>query len=878
MESSAGGRVPGTGRLKAGAGLLLTLLCLVLLCSGPAQAADRPAGASSTGTITIAVGLDRSRQLVMISETRRYTLAPHSKALASLRATGIIDGGTGYRLETDVGPRVYDGWSSRPTMVTQASPDEPARVEARWGWQYQALRSGAQHLWLLLTPHLLLQKRAPGSPTAWTVTVSAPQWHFSRVFGAVESQTPSTVAWRVTSGSASSEGKAAVTPSVMLDQSVQAKPLSRRHQTQGEMILALSLSVCGIGVVAAFVVSALAGGAVPRRWARGTLLLAVAVCPLAVWEAPGRSAAAFGFDPRGVSGIPPDAVWEPGPALGLWLWYLLPMAGLWFSRRLAEHRPPSPVVLLSCGASVVLPYGLMAAGGWRPTVFEGSVLAGSVLLALAVTGALCLARRGSAARRWAIATGTLVGVVPLLLLLSGSPVMAGRGGNPPTDWSVVGPVLILTWPAAAWLTSLRGPVLRRSPKPASQLVRFTLLWGMLTAPFLIGWGKEASRTLPALWEDYPTAFFTGYRGYPLCVMTVCGVILQIVYLRRRGAPGDGGRAVEPVGRVLLVCGALLALGSPSLRTLTMWGDSLGVTWTALGSLLLIPPGSIRTAAKFRRVTRKAHAGFMDRWVRTQLLWDTRADFQRAARSSLADDMAMSAFADRWRELDVPGRCGDPATRLARAKRFALGSSAGVAPRVAGPAGAALAQLLALPWAAYKLVTGSAVGADSSMPFHLGAISQTLRFGHWALYGFVFGYFYALLRGLTPIGKAGMLLLVVLPAEILPMVTLTVDSQYTQDPSWTDMAVACGALAGQTFVVCMGLGLCWEWWLARAAAMKWSQVRNFRRLSSVTVPAGTVLVAAATAFATVVAGTWAQQELVPPSQPPSSTDRPGQPAP
>ncbi|MGY0069245.1 hypothetical protein ACWZEH_21150 [Streptomyces sp. QTS137] len=109
-----------------------------------------------------------------------------------------------------------------------------------------------------------------------------------------------------------------------------------------------------------------------------------------------------------------------------------------------------------------------------------------------------------------------------------------------------------------------------------------------------------------------------------------------------------------------------------------------------------------------------------------------------------------------------------------------------------------------------------------------------------------------------------------------------DPQYTPDPSWKDMAVACGGLAGQTFVVCMGLGLAWEGWLARAAALKWSQVRDLRRLSSVTVPLGTVLVAVATAFATVVAGAWVQQELQPPSGVPSPSQsapvQPGQPAP
>ncbi|MEW2317756.1 hypothetical protein [Streptomyces bauhiniae] len=143
-------------------------------------------------------------------------------------------------------------------------------------------------------------------------------------------------------------------------------------------------------------------------------------------------------------------------------------------------------------------------------------------------------------------------------------------------------------------------------------------------------------------------------------------------------------------RVLLVCGVLTAVGTPTLRTLSMWGQAVAVLVVALGTLLVLPVGASVTGAKFQRVSRAAHARFMDRWITTQLVWDTRADFQRAARSALAEDMTVADFSDRWRGLDVPGRIGDPAKRLARARRFALGTSAGAAPRTAGLAGAATA--------------------------------------------------------------------------------------------------------------------------------------------------------------------------------------------
>ncbi|MFI6661476.1 hypothetical protein ACIBL8_38845 [Streptomyces sp. NPDC050523] len=782
-----------------------------------------------------------------------------------------ISGGRSYTLLRNKKEAEFDGWRVNSTKVNQPAPGAAATVERSWVL-YLARQSGLQDLELRLDLKSLVKDMRTGFPTVWTIKVSAPQWDFGVIRGQVESQSPTSVSWRVTTKTL------AVARSVGVSRSVTTTQLpSVRHQNRVELIAVFALAVFGIGLVAALLVARLAGPATTGRWVAVTLVLALAVGPLAlsgIPSPPPSSSVVVPFYLSTGAGIPPDRIWTPGPALGIWLWYVLPMAGWWFTRRLVTGRPPSARVLLVCGVSALLPFLLMAPGGTRPTPRGWFLLALIALIALAV---IVLLRQfsGTAAYRWSLTAGALVWVLWLALMLGRRSIMAVN--IPDVNWFYVAAVWVATWPVAAWLTSLLGPVLRRSLGVSVRAVCFLLVWGALMFPFAVAYAAQPPAGV-GIWSVYRQPFFTGYLGLPLCVVVVCGVILQVVYLFQRGADGGRGRAVEPVGRVLLVCAVILALGSPSLRTLTMWGDGFAVLWVAVTSLLVLPIGSAATAAKFRRISRQAHARFMDGWVRAQLLWDTRASLQRAARSSLTEDMSLSAFSTRWRELDVPGRCGDPATRLARAKRFALGSAAGVAPRTAGLAGAALAQALALPWAIYELVTGSPVGADAFMPFFLGETSVTLRFLHWTIYGFVFGYFYPLLRGLAPIGKAAVLMLSILPAEILPMVTLTVDPQYAKKPSWRDMAVVCGGLAGQTFVICMGLGLCWEWWLARVAGMKWSQVRNFRRLSSVTVPAGTVLVAAATAFATVVAGTWAQQELVPPSADSSSQSQPSQQAP
>ena len=863
-------------RPRGAAGVLLALLCLCLAGAGPAGAAD----GGDTGKLTVEVGWDASRQEVVVRERCAYTLAPRSEALAEVRKDGA-GFCAGYTVLREGEEADHSGWDNPADRVTQESPRSPARVETEFTL-YLPRRADPQVLDVVIDLADATKETPEGLPEDWTVEVRAPHWSFSEIRGPVEAQSPDTVVWRVTTAPQDT-----VARSVALERTVeQAEAVKRppvRQQARAELVTVFALAVCGIGVVAALLVGRLAGPAVRRRWAVAAMVPAVAAYPLAFTGIPQAvlppNMAVVPFSISVGPGTPPGQVWTPGPALGVWLWYVLPVAGWWFSRRLATGRPPSGGVLLVSCAAPLLAFPLMAAGGtvltpagWRTLVVPGTC----ALVLLVVLRHLIGGRAG---RRWAATAGALFWVVTATYWLGGTPVMSDS--DPLVSGYEAAAVLVCTWPVAAWVTSLLGPVLGRAPRPVVRAACFAVLWALVVSPFLVAWATEqpepetwaeALEQGAGSWSYYRDPFFTGYLGFPLCVVVVCGVVLQLVYLVRRGGLGDRGRAVEPVGRVLLVCAVLTALGNPSLRTLSMWGDALAVLWAALGSLWLIPLGADATAAKFRRVGRKAHARFMGRWVRTQLLWDTRADFQRASRSTLAEgDLSVAEFSERWEELDVPGRCGDPAARMARAKRFALGSSAGTAPRTAGLIGAGLVQLLALPWAAYKLVTGEAVGADDFMPFHLEEVSKALRFGHWALYGFVYGYFYALLRGNTPIMKAAALMAVVLPAEVLSMITLTVDPQYTRNPSWSDMTAACGVLAGQTFVVCMVLGLFWEYRLARAAALKWSQVRNFRRLSSVTVPLGTVLVAATTAFVTVAAGAWAQQEL----QPPSSNHQPAQ---
>lgn len=879
MGPSAGGRVPVTEFLRRTTSLLLLSLVLCLLGAARAGAADVRKPERQTAMLTIDISWSRSRQEVLVRAICAFTLPPHSRALATVREKGAPYC-NGYHVLREGKAAGWVSYSKGSADLTQTSPDASTQVKTVHS-VYLSRRSGPQDVTITLQVKNLVEPMPAdsGFPTVWIVRVNAPKWSFGRTAGPVYTQTDSAVVWRLDTAPEALERTAAVARSVSLSRSIRTTgPPSMRHQTRGEMLTAFTIAVSGVVVVAVFLVTGLVGAAVRRRWAVATLVLAVPVCLVglagipAPLLSPGEGPTVY---LNANSTVLPGFVWKPGPLLGLWLWYVLPVAGWWFSRRVVTGRPPSWRVLLVGCLPPLLAFPLMAAGGTVPSTGVWLRLGPWVvsLAAAPLVRPLCT----GAMRRW-LPTGTaLLWLGGVTFWLSRSPIMSDE--DPKLTSLEVVAVMVCTWPTAAWITSLWGPVLRRPLRPVTRTVCFVLTWGMVTAPFVFARLASLSPSELDLWDAYRHAFFTGYAASSFVVLTASGIALQIAYLWRRGAMGDTGRAVEPVGRVLLVCAALTAFGSPSLRTLTMWGEAIAVLLVAVASLILLPPGSAAATARLRRVSRRGHARFMDRWLTTQLLWDTRADFQRSARAALVDDMTVSAFRDRWRDLAVPGRNDDPESRLRRVKRFALGTNAGRSCWTAGLICAGRAQLLALPWATYKAVTSGIVGADYGMPFHLGAMFQAFRFTHWVLYGFVYGYFYALLRGLTPVGKAAWLMLAVLPAEVLPVVTLTVDPQYAAATSWTDMATGCIEVAGQTLVLFMLLGLWWEWSLARAAGMKWSQVRNFRRLSSITIPVGTVLVAGATAFATTIAGTWAQPELKVPTGVESTTQaaQPSEPA-
>jgi hypothetical protein len=296
------------------------------------------------------------------------------------------------------------------------------------------------------------------------------------------------------------------------------------------------------------------------------------------------------------------------------------------------------------------------------------------------------------------------------------------------------------------------------------------------------------------------------------------------------------------------------------------GD-LAVPVSALALFILwfrghLAAGPLRLVAS---VTATDHVALLRAALRRRLVLASAQDLYRAARAKLAAgevevtryDVAQDRLDDIVARGDV--RLGSAVAGLDQA---ALGSHAGVRPWRSGMAAAGYALVIAAPiivldlWA---VATNVALASINGVAL-LATLCYVLR---WLAYGFLFGYFYPIVRGVNPAGKARSLLVTVLVPEVLQVMTNAVtrgDSEAAILP-WLPFAhpvtastavLGIAVRAGQVIAFCIALGLCWERRLCVAAGVTWSRLRNFRSLRSLGAPTIAVVVAAVTTAATALA--------------------------
>ncbi|MEV5612295.1 hypothetical protein [Streptomyces sp. NPDC052225] len=561
-----------------------------------------------------------------------------------------------------------------------------------------------------------------------------------------------------------------------------------------------------------------------------------------------------------------------GTALVVWGWVVLPLLVASWAVRAGTGRPPGAgrlALLALPGAAVFAPAAVLTAQGR-----SGPVLFVQGAAAVGAAGAVALVLRagflGPIGRRWA-ATAAAVSAVAVAAAGPGTGLPLGDeavyGIDTGTAWANANSLaawgLCWFWPAALlvtlWVLGIpRGPAALAAAGA----------WWLLAADGndLYSWGRMQD----GAWYDVGIGGTTA-ANHPLVVVQTLVVCLALVTLRPTGgaAAGHWPRYARP---------AVLALGVAAVGTvLTEQGfasfvydshqDSglfLALAVASVGFAWLIPLSGQSEALRLHGATSAGHTRAVHRLLKDQTLAAGRRTFLGGAHSALADGtLTARQWSARWRELGGRAEGGkSPQQRWQEVRAAALGSSGGRTAWRNGIAAATLLAVLSLPWTAYTLPS-KVVGIDSGEAAEGVAVwSTALR---WPLYGFVYGYLYSWLRGRTPLGKAMCLLAVVLPAELASLLY--------QGMEPAEFGIKLLLTSGDCLAVFLVLGLYWEARQVRAAGLRWGQIRNFRSLSTLAVPATTVVVAVATALATALVGFWAVPDQTAEQTPPPVTGSP-----
>lgn len=280
---------------------------------------------------------------------------------------------------------------------------------------------------------------------------------------------------------------------------------------------------------------------------------------------------------------------------------------------------------------------------------------------------------------------------------------------------------------------------------------------------------------------------------------------------------------------------------------------LAVSWWALA-----PRSNVKKARALAAVNADTHRLLVGAETQRRVAEQCAHDIYRDAPAMLRKgQMDLGDYQERQQQMDDAASATATASIKDIPVEDALATGGAATPAQSARAGVVCALPVAVPIVVYEWWT--LLGSDlatvvNATPFQLVILAaHTTR---WLVYAGLYGLFYPLLRGRNPISTAGTLILLVLPAELLSVLS-------SINPSQTDgagittlpqMFLALAIRTGQVGVLGLFLGLAWERRLALLAGHPWSRLRNVRSLRALAAPVGTVLVAAATTFGTAFAST------------------------
>ncbi|MET7333865.1 hypothetical protein [Nonomuraea sp. NPDC005650] len=515
------------------------------------------------------------------------------------------------------------------------------------------------------------------------------------------------------------------------------------------------------------------------------------------------------------------------------LFVAVPALALRHAGRVLPTSPPwnTRDLLVVTGLGVVVGVGMLAWSWLHGQLAGQTLLAGGAVAAVAAAGSAVafsvdLGVRPVIVRLAVLSAEAAIGLLALALWMRA--LLAGV--YPPDSIRLV---LALSWamiPVAAIAVATkqwtRGAVI-------GAVVVSLLVQGWPTEWLDSGsWSLAASQPEPRIGSLVLTPLVRGVLG-----LLLLGFLMLVLRLRRLGdelAAIDNPVAESTMFAVLMVL-YITPGGSTTLADIDVPLPLLAITsivaWASARWLLSGPRPVLTEPA-----SPEEHRLLIRAALHKRLLLVAEQELYRIGRGSIGSgEMSMADFDERRDALEKAMR------QHGRHPETAFATSAGCTPWHNGVHAFAVSLLLSLPFA---IVYGWPDGADLTSFIFDARYLITLP-----AFGFLYGYFYPRLRGTQPMTKALQLTAAALLTELSGYLSTLVEP----DIGAVDKVQVVGIVVGQVTMVCVGLGLYWEWRLMHLAGEPWARVRNLRSIRSLAAPALAILVAAGTTAATSAAG-------------------------
>lgn len=264
----------------------------------------------------------------------------------------------------------------------------------------------------------------------------------------------------------------------------------------------------------------------------------------------------------------------------------------------------------------------------------------------------------------------------------------------------------------------------------------------------------------------------------------------------------------------------------------------------LSLVVALPTRGADEAIKLAGTTRAVHREAVTNYVRARSFLTAYRQLRREEVAKLASgDLSLEQLTNRSEELLSAVEQNGGVAALVRARVF--GPLVDESPLHAGIVGALIGLVASIPIVAFDL-TGlpeNFLQSITQIPL-ITTVWQTIAVERWVVYGFIFGFFYPMLRGHTPTMKAWWLALALMPTELV----LAWISNYDVQPGTLLLA------AGENLAFFLVLAAAWEIRLVARSGIAWTDVRSLRGARGVLAPLGAVAVAAVTAAVPILTST------------------------